>query len=40
MDGGLVDREKERYFEDESFEKYKIILVNGVRFWVRRMECD
>lgn len=39
-DGGLVDREKERYFEDESLEKYKTIPVNGARSWVRRMECD
>lgn len=32
---GLVHREKERYFEDESLEKDAAIPINGARSWWR-----
>lgn len=32
---GLVYREKERYFEDESLEKDKAIPINGAKSWGR-----
>lgn len=31
----MVYREKERYFEDESLEKDKAILINGAKSWGR-----
>lgn len=36
--GGLVDRERERYSEDENLRKDKAISENGARPWERWKE--